>query len=70
MKKIDLHGVRHKDVSDLITRSCTEGDMPFVVITGNSNQMKRIVAAIAKSFNLSVRDTIDNPGRIVVYESR
>ena len=66
MKEIDLHGVRHREVSDLITRSCIEEDVPFVVITGKSDQMKRIVSAVVKTFGLSARDAIDNPGRIVV----
>ena len=69
MKVIDLHGVRHKDVSDIITKCCTDYDDPVVVITGNSPQMKRIVAAVAETFNLNVRDTIDNPGRVVIDES-
>ena len=69
MKVIDLHGVRHKDVSDIITKCCTDYDTPVVVITGNSPQMKRIVAAVAETFNLNVRDTIDNPGRVVIDES-
>jgi hypothetical protein len=68
MKIVDLHGIRHKDVSDIVTRQCNEYEEPFVVITGNSPQMKRIVAAVARTFGLSVRDSIDNPGRVVVDE--
>ena len=50
MKIIDLHGVRHKDVYGLLERSCTDGDIPFVVITGKSNIMKKIVMQIINTF--------------------
>ena len=70
MKAIDLHGVRYQQVSEIITKCCCEYDTPFIVITGKSPQMKRIVAAVADNFGFSVRDTIDNPGRVVVDESR
>ncbi len=69
MRSVDLHGVRYRDVSDIMIRCCSEYDTPFVVITGKSAQMKRVVAAVADTFGLSVRDTIDNPGRVVVDES-
>jgi|TARA_B100000686_G_C16103758_1_gene624562 hypothetical protein len=70
VQSVDLHGIRHKDASDLLVRCCSEYDIPFLVITGKSPQMKKIVAAVARSFDLSVRDSIDNPGRVVVDESR
>ncbi len=70
MKAIDLHGMRYSEVSQIITNCCCEYDTPFIVITGKSPQMKRIVAAVAGNFGLSVRDAIDNPGRVVVDESR
>ena len=66
MEAIDLHGVRYQQVSEIITKCCCEYDTPFVVITGDSAQMKRIVAAVADNFGLKVRDTINNPGRVIV----
>lgn len=68
MKSIDLHGVRHKDASDMMVRCCSEHEVPFVVITGKSYQMKRIVSAVAAKFGLKVRDVINNPGRVIIYE--
>ena len=70
MRAIDLHGMRYKEVSDTMVTCCCEYDTPFIVITGDSPQMKRKVAAVADSFGLSARDTIDNPGRVIVDESR
>ena len=51
-----------------MTKCCCEYDTPFIVITGDSPQMKRIVAAVAENFGLTVRDTINNPGRVIVSE--
>lgn len=68
MTVIDLHGVKHEHVECIIHSACVEHPVPFIVITGNSPQMKRIVAAVARTFGLSVRDSIDNPGRVVVDE--
>ena len=62
--------MRYNEVSEIITNCCCEYDTPFIVITGKSPQMKRIVAAVADNFGLVARDTIDNPGRVVVDESR
>ena len=70
MKTVDLHGVRHKDASDILCRCCSEYDIPFVVITGKSLQMKRIVAAVVEQFGLRARDSLGNLGRVVVDEDR
>jgi hypothetical protein len=70
MKVIDLHGIRHEDVTNIIIDACTKREIPFIVITGRSDRMKRIVSFAAAKFSLSVRDTVNNPGRVVVDESR
>ncbi len=70
MQSVDLHGIRHSEVPDIIIECCAMYDTPFVVITGNSNRMKRIVRDTAAQFNLKVKDAINNPGRVVISESR
>ena len=70
MKVIDLHGVRHRDVYGLIEKPCIEYDVPFVVITGKSNTMKRIVTEIVAVFGLYTREKLGNDGRLIVCESR
>ena len=70
MKTIDLHGFRHKDASDKVCRLCSEYDGPFVVITGRSQHMKKIVLAVVKNYGLTARETIGNPGRMIIDESR
>jgi len=70
MKVVDLHGVRHKDVYYAIEKYCTNGDIPFVVVTGKSETMKKIVNQIVATFGLCTREKLDNSGRIIVCESR
>lgn len=68
MKIVDLHGIKHEDVTDIMIDECLKNDTPFIVITGKSNQMKRIVSFAASKFGLVVRDAINNPGRVIVDE--
>lgn len=70
MKVIDLHGVRHKDVYGMIEMSCVDGDYPFVVVTGESATMKKIVTQIVETFGLHTKEKLGNSGRLVVCESR
>jgi len=68
MKTIDLHGVRHDDAIKIITEACAMNETPFVVITGRSDEMKKVVSAAVALFRLKARETIDNPGRVIVDE--
>ena len=70
MKEIDLHGVRHKDIYGLLEKPCVEDDVPFVVITGNSSTMKKIVTQIVATFGLHTTDKLGNSGRLIVCECR
>ena len=70
MKTIDLHGVRYRDVYGLLEKTCTHGEVPFVVITGHSNAMKKIVLEIVKTFDLCASEQMGNTGRMVVCENR
>ena len=70
MDVIDLHGVRHKDVYYAIEKHCTRGDIPFVVVTGKSETMKKIVIQIVETFGLHAHEKLGNKGRMIVCESR
>ena len=70
MKEIDLHGVGHKDIYGLLEKPCVEDDVPFVVITGNSSTMKKIVTQIVATFGLYTMDKLGNSGRLIVCECR
>jgi hypothetical protein len=70
MKEIDLHGTRHKDVPDQLIQAIVYDPTPFVVITGQSSEMKRIVVETVSKFKLTAREDIGNPGRMIVDENR
>ncbi len=70
MVTIDLHGVRYRDVYGKLEKHCVNGEIPFVVITGESSTMKDIVSQIAQQFGLFIEDKLGNDGRIIVYEGR
>ena len=70
MKVVDLHGLRYGDVYGALEKLCTEGEIPFVVITGKSVSMKRVVSEIVKTFDLCATEQLGNAGRVVVCESR
>ncbi len=70
MITIDLHGVRHKDVYGLLERHCVDYDSPFVVVTGKSSTMKKIVTQIVETFDLHAKEKLGNSGRLIVCESR
>jgi hypothetical protein len=68
MTTIDLHGVRYRDVYQKLEKHCIKGEVPFVVITGQSTTMKSIVSQIAKQFGFFIKDKLGNDGRVIVYE--
>ena len=70
MQIIDLHGVRHKDVYGLLEKPCLNDDIPFTVITGKSDTMKKIVTQIVATFGLHTKEKLGNNGRLIVCESR
>ena len=70
MKVVDLHGVRYGDVYYMLESLCVEGEYPFIVITGNSNTMKKVVEKVVSSFGLHTKEKLGNAGRSWVSESR
>ena len=52
IESLDLHGVRYHEVEDTVTNWLfpkTNQQLPINIITGNSEQMKKIVINILKS---------------------
>ncbi len=68
MKELDLHGTFHGQVHKELDRFFAAANFPVVVITGQSRRMKELVALIALQYGLSTRQSINNPGRLIVYE--
>jgi len=53
--QLDLHGVTHDLVSDLVEDFILENqyDLPLKIITGNSDKMKKIVVHILKTYQFN-----------------
>ena len=56
--KLDLHGVKHDAVSDLVEDFIliNQYNLPLKIITGNSNAMKNIVINVLKKHNFTYLD--------------
>ena len=68
MKQLDLHGIRHSDLSNELDRFFAEGHLPLVVITGHSKRMKELVMQIAHNYDLKTREAMANSGRLIIYD--
>jgi DNA-nicking Smr family endonuclease len=72
MKKLDLHGVKHSDVSKLIDQFICENntEKELTIITGNSDTMKELVISCIKEYgyDYSVGDFLGvNTGYIKIF---
>ena len=70
MQVLDLHGVRHNQVFDLVEDFILLSEDPvFRIITGNSNRMLELVKEVLTKYSLKF-DYVDwsNSGAIIVYE--
>jgi DNA-nicking Smr family endonuclease len=70
MKPLDLHGIRHCDVSRLIDDHIYSGIRKSYrhveIITGNSPIMKSIVRECLKDYDMEAREEILNTGTLIV----
>ena len=70
MKVLDLHGVRHHQVFDLVEDFILLSEDPvFRIITGNSNRMLELVKEVLTKYSLKF-DYVSwsNLGSIIAYE--
>tara|TARA_S200000501_G_scaffold329190_1_gene329613 strand:- start:1031 stop:1246 length:216 start_codon:yes stop_codon:yes gene_type:complete len=70
VKLIDLHGVRHKDVYYKLENICHNEEIPFVVITGKSRIMKKIVTEIVATYGLAAHEKLGNNERLIVCKGK
>ncbi|MHA1948271.1 MAG: hypothetical protein ACW99G_02750 [Candidatus Thorarchaeota archaeon] len=69
METLDLHGIKHENVNNLVEDFILRVDIPCRIITGNSPTMKRIVTEVLEKYNLtSVPETDYNLGSLIVSE--
>ena len=45
-KQLDLHGVRHQDVTRLVENFVLLNELPLRIITGNSSRMLSLVSEV------------------------
>lgn len=66
-KKLDPHGVKHRDVELVVEDFVLMNEAPLDIITGNSDEMKNIVIRVLDQHGLSYMDgNMWNRGKIVV----
>jgi hypothetical protein len=69
MNTLDLHGVRHEKVENLVEDFVLTEDLPARIITGNSNVMIRIVQEVCARHNLhEIPENHYNLGSRIIME--
>lgn len=60
MLELDLHGVRHRHVETTVEDFVLEHQCEMLIITGHSEEMKKIVRTVLDRWDISYSD--DVPG--------
>lgn len=68
MKELDLHGLKHAEVEDQVENFILQADTPFRIITGNSEEMRRIVVRLLDHYEFKYYTPAYNAGEIIVIE--
>lgn len=68
MKELDLHGVSHYDVRDVVENFVLMNDPPFRVITGHSERMRNLTQNILDKHKLQHFIPAHNAGEIVIID--
>jgi len=70
MNSLDLHGIKHSEVQkhldSFIWENMNKGSGEIDVITGISEQMKKIVRDIVIDYNMNCYEEPLNPGKIII----
>lgn len=66
MKELDLHGLKHYDVKDVVENFVLMNDTPFRVITGNSDRMRELVQKVLTEHKFKFYTPAHNSGEIIV----
>ena len=71
MQTLDLHGVHHHNVDEVVRNFLNFIELPCQIITGNSLPMKRIVEKVIQDYEWFCyeRDSY-NYGTLIVVEKR
>jgi len=67
---LDLHGVKHKDVprevDKFIGSHLMGGSNSVIIITGNSDEMKRLVGETLSDYEMSYNESWGNTGELAI----
>ena len=70
MNSLDLHGIKHSEVQkhldSFIWENMNKGPKEVEVITGISEQMKRIVRDTIIDYNMDCYEEPSNPGKLII----
>ena len=70
MKTLDLHLIRHAVVDDKVRSFLNFVDLPARIITGKSQQMRKIVVRIIEEYNYQYDyESSYNFGALIIKES-
>jgi len=69
-KTLDLHGIKHAEVSKLVDQFIWENmkskSQEVEIITGISDQMKLIVINTINDYGFSYTEEFNNPGKLII----
>ena len=65
-KELDLHGLTHTEVPDLVENFVLLNEPPYRIITGHSTKMREIVIKVLEEHNFNYGIPMFNQGTIVV----
>lgn len=68
MEELDLHGLKHHEVEDRVEDFILKTDTPFRIITGNSEEMKRITLRLLDHYDFKFYSPAHNAGEIIVTD--
>jgi hypothetical protein len=68
MKELDLHGVSHYDVKDVVENFILMNNPPIRIITGLSDRMRNLTQEVLKKHKYDFYTPAHNPGEIIVID--
>ena len=72
MKELDLHGVFHSEVRDIVENFVllNSNDLPIRIITGDSTRMRNLTINILQKHKFGYEVPAHNAGEIIVTEDK
>jgi hypothetical protein len=67
MNEFDLHGIKHEDVKWLVEDHLLTCELPTVIVTGNSLEMRRLVLEVVSDLKMGIFES-SRTGMVTVLE--